>query len=248
MMYLFPSWRKNRYAFLKNHDDWWTVIVLDLLAIPATIVLAKLRKHAKKITPNGVSLVSFMAFCLGVVLMFVRPDSNAYFTFCFFLSCLLDSVDGKLARLLGEASQFGEIVDGFFDMLKTSLGLMLVGIALSMKSDSPYPLMVLLPYSLFLGVGQINRITRLVTGRHTYLEQEVSHNEKSKWRLFCDKRGLAYGVCDVEIIYIVILLIGINLKNPTLFMFVGIYLKSVFWIWKRFIKKAVNTSACGNKL
>ena len=103
-MYLFPSWRKKRYAFLKRNEVWWTVLVLDLFAIPVTILLAKLRKHIGRITPNGVSLLSFVIFFLGVTLLLVRPNDNAYFTLCFFVSCVLDAMDGKLARLRGETS------------------------------------------------------------------------------------------------------------------------------------------------
>lgn len=238
-MYLFSSWRKEKYFFLKGNSDWWTILVLDLFAIPATIVLAKLRNHVGKITPNGISLVSFLIFYLGVALMFVRPYDNVYFTLCFFLSSVLDCMDGKLARLLGETSQFGGIVDQFFDMFKHGLGLMLVGLALSIKLDNPYLLIIMLPHALHLGVGHINYITRSVMCSDTLEEEEVS----DKWKLFCDKRCLTYDIYNQSvIIYVVILLIGINLKNPTLFLLVGIYLRSILWIWKRCRKRTVNTS------
>jgi phosphatidylglycerophosphate synthase len=242
-MFLFPSWRKNKYTFLKANEDWWSVLFVDLLAIPGTIVLDKLSKYVKRITPNGISLVSFIVFYLGVALLFVRPNDNAYFTLCFFLSSVLDCMDGKLARLRGEGSQFGGIVDQFFDMLKHSLGLMLVGLALSVKLDSPYLLIIMLPHALWLGVGHINFITRTVQGCP---EEEVSNeNHKTKWQLFCYKRGLTYNIYNqAVIIYVVILLIGINLQNPTLFLLVGIYLRSILSIWQKFVKKALNTSTC----
>jgi len=241
-MYLFPSWRKKKYAFLKDNEDWWTVLVLDLFAIPATIVLAKLRKYFRRITPNGISLVSFVIFYLGVALLFVYPHANTYFTLCFFLSCVLDAMDGKLARLRGEQSQFGAVVDQLFDMLKHSIGLMLVGCAMSIKADNVCPLIIILPYSLFLGIGNINFITRTVTSLHAYGEQEVSNEvgHQTRWQLFLDKRGLAsYGPwSEVEVIYVVILLIGINLHDPTWFLLAGIYLSFIPRIWKKFRKKA----------
>lgn len=245
-MYLFPSYRKNRYPFIKSNEVWLTVLVLDIVAIPGTIFLAKLRKYVGSITPNGVGLVSFLIFYLGVALLFVCPNSNAYFTLCFFLSCVLDAMDGKLARLLGEESPFGGVVDQLFDMLKHGLGLMLVGLALSAKLDNPYLLIIMLPHALFLGVGHINYISRTIQGCYTHPEEEVSNeNHKTKWQLFCDKRGLTYNIYNqVEVIYVVILLIGINLQNPTLFLLVGIYLRSILWIWKECRKNAVSTSTC----
>ena len=236
-MYLFPSWRKSKYTFLKDNDDWLTVLFIDLFAIPGTIVLARLRKYVGSISPNGVSLVSFLIFYLGVTLLFVHPNSNVYFTLCFFLSCVLDAMDGKLARLLWEESPFGGVVDQLFDMLKHGLGLILVGLALSVKLNNPYLLIIILPHALFLGVGHINFITRTLQGCYTYPEEEVSNeNHKTKWQLFCDKRGLTYNIYNqVEVIYVVILLIGINLQNPTLFLLVGIYLRSILWIWKKFL-------------
>jgi len=249
-MYLFPSWRKNKYAFVKDNEDWWTVLVLDLFAIPATIIADRLSKHTRIITPNGISLTSFVIFFLGIVFLFVYPENNACATLCFILSCALDTVDGKLARLQGTASQFGGVVDQLFDMVKDGLGLMLVGFALNLKVGNPYPLIIILPYSLLLGVGHINHITRTVTHSHTPQEKKVPEgvDHITKWQLFCDRRGLNYAIYDqVEVIYVAILLIGINLQNPTLFLLVGIYIRSVFWIWRKCRKDAVITSTCPDK-
>jgi phosphatidylglycerophosphate synthase len=241
-MFLFPSWRKKKYSFLKANEAWWTVLVLDLFAIPGIIIAHKFRKV---VTPNGIGVASFVFFYLAVALMFVYPNKNVYFTLCFFICSVLDAMDGKLARLRGEASQFGVIVDAFFDMLNHSLGLMLVGIALSIKGDSPYPLIIILPYSLYLGSMHINDITSVIQGYSSSKKQEDT--PKTKWQLFCDKRGLDYDIyADVEIIYIIILLIGINLQNPAMFLFIGIYLNWILRIWKKIRKElALRNSSKG---
>lgn len=101
-MYIFPSWRKKKYPFLKDNDVWWTVLVLNLFAIPGTIIADKLGKHLRMITPNGISVTSFVFFFLGVTLLFMCPHNNAYFTLCFFLASVLDAMDGQLARLCGK--------------------------------------------------------------------------------------------------------------------------------------------------
>jgi len=235
-MYLFPSWRKKKCSFLKDNEAWWTVFVLDLFAVPSVIILGKLHKYGKLTTPNGISVTSFVFFFLGVALLFVRPHNNAYFTLCFFLGSVLDGMDGKLARLQGETSQLGAIVDALFDMLNHSLGLMLVGLALSVKTNSPYPLIIILPYSLYLGGMHINHITSVIQGCSSSKKQEDI--SKTKWQLFCDNRGLRYNIYgDVEVIYIVILLIGINLQNPAMFLFVGIYLNFILEVLKKIRKE-----------
>jgi len=225
-MYFSPSWRRQKYPFLKDNETWWVVLVLDLFAVPGVIILGKLRKYEKLITPNGISLTSFVFFFLGITLLFIRPHNNAYFTLCFFLSSVLDCMDGKLARLRGETSQLGVIVDAFFDMLNHSLGLMLVGVALSIKVDSPYPLVIILPYSLYLGVMHINCITDQVM--RAKRPAKSAFEEKTIWQKFCDKRGLLYYVYgNMETIYLAILIIGINLPNPCLWLLITIYLRFI---------------------
>jgi phosphatidylglycerophosphate synthase len=152
-------------------------------------------------------------------------------------------MDGKLARLRGVKSQFGGIVDQSFDMLKHGVGLTLVGLALSLKTDSAYPLAIILPYALYIGVAHINYITKAATSCRMKPEPESANDVKgsTRWQLFCDKRGLGYRVyTDVELIYIVILLIGINLQNPTLLLLVGVYVNSIRWIWKKLTTRAVS--------
>lgn len=235
-MYLLPSRRKKKYSFLKANEAWWTVLVLDLFAIPGVIVANKFKKA---ITPNGISSASFVIFYLAVALMFVYPNKNAYFTLCFFICSVVDAMDGKLARMRGEASQFGVIVDAIFDMLNHGLGLMLVGLALSIKTGSPYPLVIILPYSIYLGSAHINHITSAVMCFNARPEQKLTviGSNKTKWQLFCDKRGLRYKIYgDVEIIYVIILLIGVNLQNPSFFLLVGIYPPFILQIWEKLRK------------
>lgn len=219
-MFIFPSHRKKKYSFIKENERWWIVLVIDLFAVPGTIIAGKFRKF---FTPNGISISSFIVFYISIVLMFIYPQKNVYYTVGFFVSFVFDATDGKLARLRGENSKFGAIVDAFFDMLNHGLGLALVGLATSIRNNSIYPFIIIFPYSLYMSAGHINHITNLING---YIpKKEQPNKEKTKWQKFCDKRGLSYRVYgNVEIIYICILLIGINLKNPNIFLFFAIYL------------------------
>jgi len=247
-MYFSPSWRRKKYPFLKDNEAWWIVLVLDLLAIPLSLIANKFEKYINIaapnqprlnfMTPNSISLASFVMFYLGISILFVYPDKNLAYTACFFTSVLLDAVDGKLARISGTKSSFGAIVDAFFDMLNHSLGLVLIGLALSSRTNDLYPLLVLLPYTIFLGGIHINQITEVVTGHSSKHQKNIiTNNPKTKWQVFCDKRGLGYNIYnDIEVIDVSILLIAVNLKNPTLFLFLSIYLSFIPRIWNEHMK------------
>lgn len=96
----------------KKRDYWWTVLVVDPLAFPITKLLAK-RKWA---TPDEVTIVSLV---LGLLtgLFFAVGDTWALITgaILFYLSFVLDCVDGKLARALGVSSDKGRALDAMSD-------------------------------------------------------------------------------------------------------------------------------------
>lgn len=225
-MFFSPSWRKKRYDFLKTNEVWSGVFIVDLFGIPATIILKKLSSYVKLITPNAISLVSFVFFFIGVGFMFTSPDKFLVYTLMFFAANVFDGVDGKLARATNGGSDFGAIVDAFFDMINHSVGLALVGLALGIKVGDYKVLAIMLPYSFYLGAIHINSITDYVM--RSECPTKYDFEEKTAWQKFCYKRGLSYSIyTDVDTIYFSILLIGINLPNPWLWLLISIYLRFI---------------------
>ena len=96
----------------KKRDYWWTVLVVDPLAIPLTRMMAK-RRWA---TPDEVTIVSLV---LGLLtgLFFAVGDTWALITgaIVYYLSFVLDCVDGKLARSLNVSSARGHALDAMSD-------------------------------------------------------------------------------------------------------------------------------------
>ena len=90
---------------LKQRDAWWTVLVVDPIAIRVT--------HAVRdwnwITPNRVSLAGVV---LGVAsgILFLEGQL-AVGAVCFEIRFLFDCIDGKLARLRGQSSPQGAFLD-----------------------------------------------------------------------------------------------------------------------------------------
>ena len=96
----------------KARDYWWTVIAVDPLAVPLTRRLAR----SGRVGPAAVTIASIV---LGL------PTGAAFATggragliagaLLFYLSFLLDCVDGKLARALGVTSPLGKVLDDLGD-------------------------------------------------------------------------------------------------------------------------------------
>lgn len=76
-------------------------------------------KAANKLnlTPTNVSMASLLTGVVGGALLFFQP--NLYFviaaTILITLSGILDSADGQLARMTGQSTELGRVIDGLID-------------------------------------------------------------------------------------------------------------------------------------
>lgn len=102
----------------KARDSWWTVLLVDPLAAPVVRLLA----NRTSLTPNQ---LSFFAFVLGLgsATMFLLGSwpwlvgGAALFYLAFYVDCL----DGKIARLKGTGSTWGQWLDFIFDRIRIFL-------------------------------------------------------------------------------------------------------------------------------
>jgi phosphatidylglycerophosphate synthase len=96
---------------LKARDAWWTVTVIDPVAVPLVRWLTPVRA----VTPNRLTLASF-ALALAAGLLFALgqlvPGAVAVQ-----LSFLVDCMDGKLAGARGESNPMGGVFDGIADAI-----------------------------------------------------------------------------------------------------------------------------------
>ncbi|MEV6967365.1 CDP-alcohol phosphatidyltransferase family protein [Hamadaea sp. NPDC051192] len=99
----------------KERDSWWTVLLVDPVAVRLTRVLAGVRW----ITPNRITLT---AFTIGLVAAVCFSRATAGWLVAgaalYYVSFLLDCVDGKIARLNGTGSIFGMWLDYIFDHVR----------------------------------------------------------------------------------------------------------------------------------
>ncbi len=102
----------------KSRDAWWTVLLVD----PIAVRLVRLVAPYRWITPN---LLSGLAFVLGIGSAYCFAMQERWWLVAgavlFHLSFVVDCMDGKIARLNGTGSMFGQWFDFIFDRLRVVL-------------------------------------------------------------------------------------------------------------------------------
>ncbi|HEY7272897.1 MAG TPA: CDP-alcohol phosphatidyltransferase family protein [Actinoplanes sp.] len=108
----------------KDRDAWWTVLLVD----PVAVRLVRLVAPYRWITPNRLTTAAFVVG-LGAAACFWQ-QSRVWLiagALLFHVSFVLDCMDGKVARLTGNGSVFGAWMDYVFDRLRVvacTIGLM----------------------------------------------------------------------------------------------------------------------------
>lgn len=102
-------------AVCKKRDAWWTVFLVDPLAVRLTLLVA----NRTSITPDALTVGAFVlglgaAGCFAVA----TPQALVAGAVLYHLSFVLDCVDGKIARLKGSGTFFGAWLDYMLDRLR----------------------------------------------------------------------------------------------------------------------------------
>ncbi|CAN5443865.1 MAG: CDP-alcohol phosphatidyltransferase family protein [Actinomycetota bacterium] len=96
----------------KPRDYWWTVIAVDPLALPLTRRLAR----SGSVSPDQVTIVSvLLGLPTGLAFATGTRAGLVVGALLFYISFLLDCVDGKLARALRTTSPRGKVLDDLGD-------------------------------------------------------------------------------------------------------------------------------------
>ncbi len=100
---------------LKYKDAWWTVLLVDPVAAPIVAFIA----NYTSITPNAISFVALLLglASAGVFWLHTWPWLAAG-AVLYHLSFVVDCLDGKVARLKGNGSAIGGLLDFIFDQIR----------------------------------------------------------------------------------------------------------------------------------
>ncbi|WP_235030630.1 CDP-alcohol phosphatidyltransferase family protein [Nonomuraea solani] len=99
----------------KRRDSWWTVYFVDPVACRVALPIA----NRTRLTPNGLTVLSLV---LGAVSAACFATNQLVAGACvFYLSFMIDCVDGKIARLKGTGTPFGLWLDYVGDRVRVVL-------------------------------------------------------------------------------------------------------------------------------
>lgn len=100
---------------LKERDSWWTVYLVD----PVAVRLVRQVANRTSATPNQLTVLALF-LGLGAAVCFALGYRQFLLlgAFLYYLSFLVDCMDGKLARLTGTESVFGAWVDYVTDRFR----------------------------------------------------------------------------------------------------------------------------------
>jgi phosphatidylglycerophosphate synthase len=104
-----------RNRTLKYKDAWWTVLLVDPVVAPAVAFIA----NRTSITPNVITFASLLLglACAGAFLLHTWTWLLIG-ALLYHLSFTLDCMDGKVARLKGNGSAIGGLLDYIFDRIR----------------------------------------------------------------------------------------------------------------------------------
>ncbi|MFI2298820.1 CDP-alcohol phosphatidyltransferase family protein [Actinacidiphila glaucinigra] len=110
-----PPLAEVRRLTEKKRDAWWTVFLVDPVATP----LVRWTARWTRVTPNQITWGA-LVLGLGAAACFAMADWKWLIlgAVLYHVSFILDCMDGKLARLTGNGSEFGAWLDYIFDRIR----------------------------------------------------------------------------------------------------------------------------------
>lgn len=106
-----PHLKRNKQNFNKKREE-WTVKLVRIFGTPLAKGIALL---PIKVHPNVITILSFPFAILAGFYFF--NNQLIYGAIFFFISYILDTADGALARLTNTESRFGQRLDFYVDIL-----------------------------------------------------------------------------------------------------------------------------------
>ena len=198
----------------KARSSWWGYFILHPMAV---VCLWPVANFMPWVRPEMICTSSFFVG-LSSLPFFASGDPHQVWIggWLALISNILDSMDGKLARLKGQANAFGGYLDTAFDILKH--GMMLSALVIGLYAKHPC--------ACFLGIGFAMLMTLMwnyanenLLGRTRFglPTPEEMNGTKSKhtsessgglkrlatrWTAFCRDKGLLPVPCGVELLTI----------------------------------------------
>jgi phosphatidylglycerophosphate synthase len=167
------SLQEIRERTYKPVDAWWTVLLVDPLASRLVRIVAPYRR----ITPNVLTVIATL-IGLGAAACFAQADRwwLVAGAVLFHVSFVVDCMDGKIARLNGTGSNFGQWLDYVFDRVRVlACGFALMGGQYVRTGHAVYlylaAVVIFLDMFRYLNALEMHKIRRGMKDQITELER-----------------------------------------------------------------------------
>ena len=207
----------------KKRDYWWTVLIVDPVAQPVTRLLAKRRW----MTPDEITLVSLV---LGLMtgLFFAVGDTWALIAggIVYYVSFVLDCVDGKLARTLNVSSPRGHALDSMSDSARRASAAIGIVTYLVYSAEGTQAHEVVLAAAFGILSGYFIEISGAQRGE--------ASGVRGRWAAALAKRRLlpTPGMPDISaLVYVIGPIVGIIV--PTLYVGMAMVVAGILITWRR---------------
>ncbi|MFW9991185.1 MAG: CDP-alcohol phosphatidyltransferase family protein [Candidatus Odinarchaeota archaeon] len=169
------------------------------------------------ITPNRVTWIGFFVFLLGTAILALAGDNVALlFTtgLMFWLSAVIDCMDGQLARKRGTSSKRGEWLDRALDNFKGVLFLLALGINISDSAG-----MFTLQLGSFSMQANTWFVIFIVTGGMSFLIDSTLHSKM----IFNETQFSSFGNFYITWAFLILNLLELYLVVFTIITVIGVF-------------------------
>lgn len=218
-----PKWDANADGS-KKRDYWWTVLAVDPVAIPVTKLLAKRRW----LTPDEVTIISLV---LGLLtgLFFAVGDRWALIVggLVYYVSFVLDCVDGKLARSLDVSSPRGHALDAMSDSARRTSAAIGIVVYLLYSAEAVQAHEIVLAAAFGVLGGYFIEISGAEKG-------EGAGGIRGRWSAALAKRRLlpTPGMPDISaLVYVIAPIAGLIV--PALYVGLAMVMAGILITWRR---------------
>ncbi|SQD78834.1 CDP-alcohol phosphatidyltransferase family protein [Moritella yayanosii] len=180
---------KKLWATKTKDDEWWSSFVTSPLAILLNYFVVDI----KWLTPNKITLISFITAIIASILIVIGGLNNFIIAAILInLSHIFDCMDGQMARYRKTTSASGSYYDKLTDQIQVTLWFGAVGYAAYAQSGSVLPILLSLIgiafYSL-RGYAKYIYIYTNMTLNNNYLEEIVTNTPRKD-----DVAGIEFSV------------------------------------------------------
>lgn len=185
---------------LKPTDAWWTVLVIDPIAIRLVWFIA----NFTKIKPNQITLFSFF---IGLISAYFFSQGEYFYlilgAIIFEISFIFDCIDGKLSKLMNKQSKLGYFLDYTLDRWRIFINLftLIYGQYLLTNNNIFFIFGFIYMSLLTMSLTQsflVNKLCENNIGKNNIKSLGKDKSVLIKLKRIFSQRRLLFGISDIE--------------------------------------------------